>query len=179
MKSKFQGILEFTEDGELKMYNKAEFMRFIEQFGKGRRFTYDVKAIATGEKNWIRAYYFAELVEKFLFGYEQHGEILDKDEAHQRMKKLYPPLRIIVESELPGAKKQVKTKSIMDEDFSPADFWDYIDFLAQYAAEHFDIIINPPSSPDRRQSTSIDPVIDQKPKTAIQNNTNFLKQSST
>lgn len=182
MTRKFKGLLEVTLDGELKMYNRAEFLKFIGQFGAGRRFTYDVAVIATGEKNWIKAYYFAEVVEKFLVGYEQHGEILDKEEAHARMKLLYPPLRIINESEQPGKRKEIKARSIMDESFSPQDFWDYIDFLSQFAAEHFDIVINPPTPKGSRQSDAIDPEAQPRYEKAttgkMKENNNFLNQSN-
>lgn len=137
----FETLLEISDDGEVKMYNKEQWLKFIGQFGPGRRFLLETRVIEQGEKAWIRRYYFAEPVFRFMMAWEERGEIMDKNEAHQRMKKLYPPLRI--QNENPKS-REVKTRSIMDETFTIQDFWNYIEFLKQYAAEHFGIYIYDP-----------------------------------
>lgn len=138
-----QSILEVTEDGEIKMYNKQDYIRFLGLY-PGRRFIMETKVIETGEKAWLRGYYFAEPVQAFMRGWEGMGEYYDKMEAHHKMKLLFPKMRIYKEQEDPKKKPKVDTRSIMDESFTTADFWEYIEFLKQYAAEHFGIYIYDP-----------------------------------
>jgi hypothetical protein len=104
----------------------------------------EMKVVEDKEKSWIRAYYFAEPVQAFVRAWEERGEYYDKMEAHRKMKFLFPKLRIFKEQEDPRKRAKVDTRSIMDETFTCADFWEYIEFLKQYAAEHFGIYIYDP-----------------------------------
>jgi hypothetical protein len=94
----------------------------------------------TEQSNKLRAYYFAEVVNKCKIGLRGCGYNFTTQQTHEFLKMQYPDL--IDEIEVNG-KITTRVKSIKELDNK--SFLEYIEFLKQFAVENLYIIINDPN----------------------------------
>jgi hypothetical protein len=138
----FKGIIYTNEEGIAKTSNATLMAHW---FGKrpSRQFTIEIKEVRDSQSSKLRAYYFAEVVEKYRMGLKILGYNMTTDETHNYIKQFSPVMRR--ELALPNTDIVTTSfRSLKDEDFTNADFSQYIADLVIFAAEHLHVEINDP-----------------------------------
>ncbi len=134
-------IFETDSTGIPTMANREDFLKFFAQFPE-RSFKGEIKLVRDGEQNKLRAYYFAEVVTKYIYALRGCGYSFGSQDCHDFIKQFSPVMDISFQL---NGKHYPRYRSITDSDFTNADFLEYIEDLKRFAAEEFSIIINDPT----------------------------------
>jgi len=137
---KVEGFGETDGKGNFLVYNRKLMMDFFTA-NPGRRFGWEFKLAAENKSSKMRGYYYAEPVVKMQQALSSRGYQFDKKQTHDFIRPLCSSMR--VQFEVNGLPYE-RIRDISDDDFTNADFKEYLEELCQTAATEFGVVINDP-----------------------------------
>lgn len=140
-------LVQFRTDsnGAPKMMNRAMVDAWFKK-NPDTQFTGEIKKVGKRHSDRLRAYYFAEVVQKMNIALKGAGYNFTQEETHQFIKQFSPVMTEVVEV---GNYRMNRYKSFRDPDFNNTIFLEYISDIQRFAAEELDIIINDPNESDK------------------------------
>jgi hypothetical protein len=128
-----------TETGVIKIHNRR-LMEDWAQGYKGKNLKIVIQKAGKKRSTQFNRYYWGVVVENVRYGLLQIGYQMTKEEVHYWLKYKFNPIYIPGEGgeaiEVPGT-----TTTHTNEDFG-----EYIEKIAQFAAEYLNIVIPPPTA---------------------------------
>lgn len=137
---KLEGIGETDANGNFLVFNRKLMLDFFEA-NPSRRIGFEFRLIAEDKSAQMRKYYWVEPVVKMQYALSSRGYMFDKDQTHDFIRGLCPCMRIKMQIE---DVEYERIRDISDDDFTNADFCEYLEQLGNIAATEFSVIINPP-----------------------------------
>lgn len=127
--------------GKGKVQNRIALEQFLKE-RPNRNFIHTITEIGSPSAAQ-RGYYFVEIVPKIMEAFRDMGEVLTKQQVHERVKMFCPTM--FLEKEVMGKFQRVAFRSFTDEDFTTQDMARYIDEAIRFAAETCHIEISEPN----------------------------------
>lgn len=127
----YDSFIDVDPAGKASVYNREDLLKFFSQF-PGQRIAVTYSVLGKKKSQKMMGYYWAEVVQKFMWNFQENGNPFDKEETHREMKKLSPVMKRVVQA---GTKMRTEPRSMSDPDFTNEDFIQYLEDLHRAAVE--------------------------------------------
>jgi hypothetical protein len=128
-----------TETGVIKIHNRR-LMEDWAQGYKGKKIKIRIEKAGSKRSLPQNAYYWGVVVEEIRYGLLQIGYQMTKEETHYWLKYKFNPINI------PGEGGEAIEVPDTTTTLTKTGFAEYIEKIAQFAAEYLNIIIPPPTA---------------------------------